>query len=122
MKIVENGKLSDRGERYQTLAAEAIDEIKHNNEQLVQASRLVWGPDGRLKVPDNREEAPPLFHLFNKIQSLMDANPAIAKNIAHVIAATLREAPSAPLSDRLAFLYKIGELEALSREQDGDDR
>lgn len=54
MKIVENGRLSKRGERYQALAGEAIREVAKKNEQLVKEGRLTWGPDGRLTVSDNR--------------------------------------------------------------------
>ncbi len=55
MKIVENSTLSERGERYQELAAKAISEVKKKNDRLVQEGRLVWSSEGRLTVPNIRK-------------------------------------------------------------------
>lgn len=122
MKIVENSTLSKRGERYQELAAKAIDEVKKKNDRLVQEGRLVWSSEGRLTVPNIKKNSPKLFHLLNQIRSLTNSNPEISSEIARVIAATLREAPSAPLSERIEFQHQIEAIEGHSKDQESITR
>lgn len=118
MKIVENAKLTPEERAYEAMAQKAVSQAQLENIQLVQEGRLAWGSDDRVTIPDNKDNSAPLSHLLNKIRTLTNSNPSLSAEIASVIAATLREAPSAPLSERLEFQHKIERIECLSRKQE----